>query len=121
MQPRIIKAEAIREIRSLERCFIAENWSSQKLSIARATVKPGDTTVLHHLEGVDEIYLIVEGRGRVNVGKLEPAGVEKGDTVFIPSDTSQQIKNTGEKDLVFYCICTPRFIQDCYRIDEPPS
>ncbi len=121
MQPRIVKGKTLSDTISPEHCFIAENWSSQKLSIARATVKPGDATVLHHLEGVDEIYLIAKGKGKVNVGKLEPTNVEKGDTVFIPAGTSQQIRNTGRTDLVFYCICTPRFTQECYRTDESSS
>jgi mannose-6-phosphate isomerase-like protein (cupin superfamily) len=118
LQPRIVRAKTLTETRSSERCFIAENWSSQKLSVARATVKPGDTTVLHHLEDVDEIYIIVKGKGKVNVGKLEPTNVKKGDTVFIPAGISQQITNSGETDLVFYCICSPRFTQRCYISEE---
>jgi mannose-6-phosphate isomerase-like protein (cupin superfamily) len=40
----------------------------------------------------------------------EPAGsVVNGDTVFIPRNSSQSIRNTGAQDLIFLCICTPRF------------
>ena len=115
MEPRIVKAETLIERETAERCFIAENWSSPKVSIARATVKPGTTTEEHRLKGIDEIYLIVKGNGRVKIGDLEPSDLQTGDTVFIPSGTPQQITNVGETDLVFYCVCTPRFTRNCYR------
>lgn len=114
MQPRIVKADSLKEIMTPERCSIAENYSSEKVSVARATVKPKVTTVAHHLIGVDEIYLITKGKGEVNVEGLEPAKVGVGDVVFIPAGASQRITNIGKTDLVFYCICTPKFTADCY-------
>jgi mannose-6-phosphate isomerase-like protein (cupin superfamily) len=81
-------------------------------------VKPGVTTVPHHLKRVQEIYIISSGQGRVSVGDLEPTDVSVGDVVVIPPMTSQRITNTGSTDLVFYCVCTPRFTQDCY-VSEP--
>ncbi len=62
MEPRIIKAASINEQETDERCRVAENYSNSNLSIARATVKPGVTTVPHHLKGVDEFYLIARGK-----------------------------------------------------------
>jgi len=119
MEPRIIEAETLNEYETSEHCFIAENWSSPKISIARATVKPGVTTVPHHLKATDEIYVIVQGEGKVKIGELKPTKIRAGDTVFIPADISQQIANIGKSDLIFYCICTPRFTQDCYRTEAP--
>ena len=33
---------------------------------------------------------------------------------MIPRDTAQSVANTGDTDLVFLCLCTPRFSLDCY-------
>ena len=88
------------------------------MSVARAVVKPGVTTVAHHLKDVDEIYIIVGGRGSVGLGRLKPAEVAEGDAVFIPAGTSQRIMNVGKTDFVFYCICTPRFTANCYCDEE---
>lgn len=118
MNPRIIKAKSLHEFDTPEGCQITENWASQNVSIAKAKVKPGITTVPHHLEDVDEIYVIVKGKGKVKIGNLKPAIVKSGDTVFIPANASQQITNTGRTDLVFYCICTPRFTQECYHSES---
>lgn len=118
MQPKIIKANAACEYLTPERCSVAENYSCKDVSIARATVKPGVTTVPHHLIDVQEIYIITSGKGRVTVGELEPTDVNVGDVVIIPPMTSQKIANIGSTDLVFYCVCTPRFKQERYA-SEP--
>jgi mannose-6-phosphate isomerase-like protein (cupin superfamily) len=122
MKPKIIKNNSLTEISTQEQCFMAENYSSNAVSIARATVKPGVTTLPHHLKGVEEIYLITSGKGRVTVEGLEPTDVGVGDVVIIPPEISQKITNTGKTDLILYCICTPRFTEACYFSEEekPP-
>jgi mannose-6-phosphate isomerase-like protein (cupin superfamily) len=117
MKTMIIKADSLKETATYERCSVAENYHSEEVSVARATVKAGITTVAHHLKNVEEIYLITSGRGIVEVGDLPPTEVAEGDMVVIPAGISQKITNTGKKDLVFTCICTPRFIAQCY-VDE---
>lgn len=104
-----------------EQCWILECWnvpSDPAVSIARARVEPGITTKLHRLKNVVERYLIIEGSGVVRVGEQAPASVGPGDVVSIPAGTAQQITNSGDTDLIFYCICSPRFTPDCYQALE---
>ena len=105
-----------------EGCFITEWWNSTadpEVSVARARVEPGVTTRWHRLRGVTERYLILEGRGRVEVGDLPPEDVEPGAVVLIPPGTRQRITNTGEADLIFLAVCTPRFTLAGYEDVEP--
>ena len=122
MKPKIIKANSLKEYLTPERCFIFENWGvstgDKKVSIARARVEPGVTTKPHHLEGIQEIYLITKGRGKVQIGDLEPAEVAQGDVVVIPAGLSQSITNIGVTDLIFYCICAPAFTENRYHEEE---
>jgi mannose-6-phosphate isomerase-like protein (cupin superfamily) len=118
MNPKIIKTSDLTENQTYERCSIAENYSAPDISIARARVKPGETTVAHHLKDVQEIYLIASGQGRVTVGEAAPTEVGEGDVVVLPAGVSQKIANLGKTDLVFYCICTPRFTNSCYFDEE---
>ena len=121
MLPKIVRASALKEFWTSEQCFIYENYGvttgDKNISIARARVEPKMTTKNHHLEGVQEIYLIIKGKGRVTVGELD-ADVAEGDVVVIPAGTNQKIQNIGESDLVFYCICTPSFDKKFYHEDE---
>ncbi len=120
MQPKIVKTKDLNEYFTLEQCYIAENYSAPDVSIAKATIKPGVTTHAHHLKNEKEIYIITEGIGMVYVGDLAPTKVEKGDVVVIPPRVSQKVTNIGSVDLVFYCVVTPRFTQECYVDEEKP-
>jgi len=105
-----------------ERCHISE-WSNHDgdpaLSIARARVAPGTTTRWHRLHGITERYVILEGRGSVELGSDAPVAVRGGDVVLIPPQTAQRIRNDGDCDLVFLALCTPRFAWSAYEdVDE---
>ncbi len=124
MEPKIVKANTLHEYLTPERCFIYETCglvatNDAQVSIARARVEPDISTKTHHLVGVQEIYVVTEGKGIVEVGDLPPTEVTVGDTVVIPSGVKQKITNPGSVDLIFYCICTPAFTENCYRNDEP--
>ena len=100
-----------------ERCFITEQLNlaaSPDASLALARVAPGVTTRLHAVAGTTERYIILSGEGVVEVAG-EPAPVRAGDRVLIPPGVAQRIANTGAADLVFYCLCTPRFRPEAYR------
>jgi len=99
-----------------ERCYILELLNSDhypEVSIARARVEPGVTTE-QHMISVHEVYVIEEGSGIMYLGDTPPFEVGPGDVVTIPKGAPQSIENIGEADLLFTCVCTPRFLQDCY-------
>ena len=110
------KARPGYEVWSEERCFITEllNRADQpEISLARTRVEPGVTTQLHQLS-VNEWYVIESGEGLMRVGDEPPVSVVPGDTVSIPKHVVQQITNTGPEDLLFLCVCTPKFSPECY-------
>ena len=113
------------EFYTSEKCYITELSNTPDdpdVSIARAKVEPGVTTRWHRLKGTVERYYIVNGTGRVEVGKLSPKEVKPGDIVLIPPMCRQRITNIGSEDLVFLAICTPRFSNDAYKdIEDNPT
>jgi mannose-6-phosphate isomerase-like protein (cupin superfamily) len=117
-KPDIIRNRSDSEYYFEERCFITEWWNSpcdKEVSVAKARVEPGITTRLHRLKDVTERYIIIEGKGIVEVGELAPTEFGLGDVVLIPPRTPQKITNIGDSDLIFLAICTPRFSQDVYE------
>ncbi len=100
-----------------ERCNINEllnNSHDNNYSIARASVAPGVTTQLHAVKNTTERYIILEGQGRVFIDGALSEDVNHLDIVTIPAGVSQKIENCGHTELVFLCICTPRFEQKNY-------
>jgi mannose-6-phosphate isomerase-like protein (cupin superfamily) len=101
-----------------ERCHILELSNSSDdpdVSIARARVEPGVTTKKHYVAGTIERYIMLEGAGRVMVEGMLDRDVGVGDVIVIPSGTVQSIANTGDVDLAFLCVCTPRFEWENYE------
>lgn len=117
MQPEIKYASAAVEYDTDERCAILEvanDADDAAVSIARARVGPGVTTAWHRLQGIAERYLVIKGTGLVEVGDLPATEVGPGDVVRIPPGVAQRIRNIGEGDLLFYVICSPRFVPEAY-------
>ena len=118
MKEEIIKYKPESEIFIDEGCFIIEHLSepgATGISIARARVEKGVQTKWHSLKGVVERYVLLEGTGFVEIGDLPAQEVTTGDVVVIPEGVRQRIKNVGESDLIFLCICSPRFVPGCYQ------
>jgi mannose-6-phosphate isomerase-like protein (cupin superfamily) len=104
------------EVWTAERCYITELFNDDawpEFSLARCRVEPGVTTQLHALS-VHEVYVIEQGQGLMRVGENDPFEVGPGDTVSIPKQSAQSIANVSDDDLIFTCVCSPRFLQDCY-------
>ena len=100
-----------------EGCHILEvlnDPADPECSIVRARVEPGVTTDWHWLENTWERYVITGGQGLAGVGE-ESISVSVGDSVVIPPGVRQRIENTGQQDLVFLAVCTPRFRVENYR------
>ena len=128
MQPAIRRFDPSTEYWFREGCHIAE-WSNgdhdPAASIARARVLPGATTRWHRLHGITERYVVIAGRGLVEVGDLPAQEIGPGDVVLIPPGVRQRIACVGDAELVFLAICTPRFRPEAYEgleadCDAPP-
>ncbi len=94
-----------------ERCFITELLNDPQcaeVSLARCRVEPGVTTQLHRLS-VAERYVVESGAGLMELDGEPAFAIEPGDSVVIPAGCAQRVKNTAAEDLVFLCVCTPRF------------
>jgi mannose-6-phosphate isomerase-like protein (cupin superfamily) len=99
-----------------ERCFITELLNceaSPQASLAVARVEPGVTTQLHRMAGTIERYIVRKGEGVVEIDGVSQR-LTIGDQAVIPAGAAQRITNTGDGDLEFYCVCTPRFVPDSY-------
>ncbi len=118
MQPSIKRLDKSAEYYFQEGCYITELSNSEddpSLSIARARVVPGESTQLHKLIDTVERYVILDGKGEVELDNRIKEQLNKHDVVIIPPNCPQKITNTGTHDLIFLVICTPRFYINQYE------
>ena len=112
----LVESVGVAEFWTDERCYITELCNTSRApdaSLAIARVESGVTTQLHSLTGISETYIVIEGRGCMEVSGKQ-FDIKIGDQVVIPAGVSQRVTALDETDLRFYCLCTPRFFPDSY-------
>ena len=77
-----------------------------RVSLAMETLEPGQHTEPHWHTHLEEIYYILTGRGRMEIGN-EAREVEPGDAILIPINQVHCLHNIGGDDLVLLCVVSP--------------
>ena len=81
-----------------------------RYSLAHAEVPVATASIAHRLK-TSEVYYILSGSGEMHIDE-ESAAVEAGDTIYIPPNAVQWIKNTGNEPLAFLCIVDPAWKEE---------
>jgi mannose-6-phosphate isomerase-like protein (cupin superfamily) len=79
-----------------------------KQSLAEATLASGQATRRHYHGVTEEIYVLLEGSGEVEVDG-ERTSVAPGDAILIPPRAWHQIRAAAEGELRFLCCCAPAY------------
>lgn len=93
------------EIREL---LAHRNSSIRNQSLAEARLPAGARTAPHFHPRTEEIYYILAGAGRMQIGP-EQRDVGPGDAIAILPGQPHQIVNTGSAELRFLCCCAPAY------------
>jgi mannose-6-phosphate isomerase-like protein (cupin superfamily) len=93
------------EIREL---LAHRNSTIRMQSLAEARLPPGGSTAPHYHPQTEEIYYLLEGVGRMQIGD-EARDVVPGDAIAIPPGVVHTIKNIGTTTLKFLCCCAPGY------------
>ena len=84
------------------------NSSTQKQSLAEATIPRHGATERHYHGESEELYYVLEGSGKMEVdGERRHLG--PGDAVLIPPGAWHQIHAIGDSQLRFLCCCAPPY------------
>lgn len=96
------------EIREL---LAHRNSGIRNQSLAEAILAPGKATTEHYHPKAEEIYYILQGKGKIRIGD-ETRELMSQDAVAIRPGDHHKIWNTGDEDLVFLCCCAPGYEHD---------
>jgi mannose-6-phosphate isomerase-like protein (cupin superfamily) len=84
------------------------DFGSRNLAITWVDCPPGSGQPLHRHDGLEQVYVITSGRGRMIVG-VEEQDVSVGMLVFVPPATDHAIRNDSAESLVFVSATSPPF------------
>jgi len=79
-------------------------------SLAEASLAPGQATERHSHRRSEEIYLILEGGGELEVDR-EVRTVGPGDAILIPPGAWHQL-TAGDQGTTLLCCCVPPYSDD---------
>lgn len=86
----------------------ARSGGAGKQSLAEATLSPRQSTHRHYHGQTEEIYVLLDGSGEMEVdGERRP--VAPGDAILIPPNAWHQIRAGERGELRFLCCCTPQY------------
>jgi mannose-6-phosphate isomerase-like protein (cupin superfamily) len=86
----------------------AELGGAREQSLAEATLAAGAQTRRHYHARAEEIYVMLDGTGRMEVEGDERA-IRPGDAVLIPRNAWHQIRADAGGELRFLCCCAPPY------------
>ena len=106
---KVASLDAARAFTTADGSTIRELWHTDAQSLAEATLDVGQATTRHYHGASEEIYFVLEGRGRMELdGEVTEVG--PGEAVLIPPGAWHQI--TAEEPLRFLCCCAPPYSDD---------
>ena len=73
------------------------------LNISLTELYPQKSTTGHSHEDVDEVYIFIDGKGTMEVGK-KTIKVKAGDIVPVKAGAFHRVHNKGEKKMSFWAI-----------------
>ncbi len=88
--------------------FHPNNSGVTRQSLAEARMPPGAETEGHYHRTSEEIYYILQGKSVIRLGK-DTMDLTEGEAILIPPGIFHNIKNIGETDLIFLCMCSPPY------------
>lgn len=95
-----------------------EAEGSTKLSLARARVEPGASTLRHVHHKAEEAYYVLSGEGALEIGGAVER-VSPGDARLIPPGVEHRVTAVGAEPLVILCVCSPPYEHDDTELTEP--
>lgn len=67
--------------------------------VARLTVPPGETNLMHNHAKEEQIYIVLSGSGEIQVGEEREPAVT-GDVIYLPANVPHGFFNTGDEPAV---------------------
>jgi mannose-6-phosphate isomerase-like protein (cupin superfamily) len=86
----------------------SEAGAAANQSLAEAMLEPGQATERHYHGRTEEIYVLLEGEGEMEV-EGDRARVGPGDAILIPAGARHQIRADDSGSLRFLCCCAPPY------------
>jgi quercetin dioxygenase-like cupin family protein len=94
--------------------LVIDRSESEASEVFIVVLEPGEAPPMHQHDDTEQVFYILEGRGRLEAGApAQSAAVKPGDVVRIPPRTPHRIHCEGDEPLRYLAV-------DCFPAGRPP-
>ena len=93
------------------RVLLDAETGTRNQSLAEAWLEPGQATQRHYHARSEELYVLLEGEGEMEVDG-ERSRVGPGQAILIPPGARHQVTASADGPLRFLCCCAPPYSHD---------
>lgn len=86
---------------------LAKQLGAASLGARMWRLRPGQASTKHRHFEQQELYLLLDGRGRIRVGEADPLTLEPHDTLLVPPAVVRQIFNDTDADALWLVVGAP--------------
>jgi quercetin dioxygenase-like cupin family protein len=92
----------------VENTDLAKQLEAETLGARLWRLQPGQASTKHRHFGEHELYVLVEGTGRMRIDDEEPLTLERLSAVLVEPEHTRQLFNDTDADAVWLVVGTPR-------------
>ncbi len=81
-------------------------------------LQPGQASTRHRHVRQEELYVLLEGRGRVRIDAEEPLTLEPLDSVLVDADSARQLFNDSDGDQLWLVVGAPPELANTLEMSE---
>jgi quercetin dioxygenase-like cupin family protein len=86
---------------------LARQLEATSLGARLWRLEPGQASTRHRHSGEEELYLLLEGTGRIRIGDADPITLNRLDALFVEPRTVRQVFNDTEEDALWLVVGAP--------------
>lgn len=86
---------------------IAKQLGATSMGARMWRLHPGQASTKHRHFEQEELYVLLEGRGRIRLGEADPLTLEPLDTMLVPPAVVRQVFNDTDKDALWLVVGAP--------------
>ena len=87
---------------------LAKQLEAEFIGARMWRLRPGQASTKHRHRQQEELYVLLEGQGRIRIGNGEPLTLEPLDSLLIRPSTVRQVFNDTDADSLWLVVGAPR-------------
>ncbi len=97
---------------------LGKQLEAESLGARLWRLQPGQASTRHRHVRQEELYVLLEGRGRMRIDEEEPLTLEPLDSILVDADSARQLFNDSDGDQLWLVVGAPPELANTLEMSE---